>query len=118
MGHKSLGVDEGKRRIFKRHRGHINLGLSHDITEFAWDILRWYWNRIGSQCRPDADSPLLLVDCGGSNSATKYLFQHGLHGSDNTIGIDIRSTVQFHELLPEWNDTLSPQIGQQLIEQP
>lgn len=171
-----------------RNRGHINIGLSRDTTQFACDSLLWYWNRIGQQCYSDADSILLLVDCGGSNSATKYLFKHDLQAVANAIGIDIRvahypsycskynlierrffphitractgllfdtleraahlmrqattstglkttvnvirrlyetgraatqdmintirSTVQFHELLPKWNYTLTPQTGQ------
>lgn len=171
-----------------RHRGHINIGLSHDTTEFACDSLLWYWNRIGRPCYADADSILLLVDCGGSNSATKYLFKHDLQAVANAIGVEIRvahypsycskynlierrffphvaractgllfdtleraadlmrkattstglrttvnvirrayetgrqatremidairSTVKFHELLPKWNYTLTPQTGQ------
>ena len=42
-----------------RNRGHINLGLSHDTSEFACDSLRWYWNRIGQRCYPDATTILL-----------------------------------------------------------
>lgn len=53
-----------------RNTGHINIGLSHDTSRFATDSLRWYWNRIGKQCYPEASSILLLCDCGGSNSAS------------------------------------------------
>jgi len=171
-----------------RNRGHINIGLSHDTTEFACDSFKWYWNRIGQQCYPAADSILMLVDCGGSNSAAKYIFKHDLQSIVNAIGVDIRvahypsycskynlierrffphvsractgmlfdtleravelmrkaatatglkttvnvinrvyetgrnathaiketirETVQFHELLPKWNYTVKPQIGQ------
>lgn len=171
-----------------RNRGHINIGLSHDTTEFACDSFKWYWNRIGWQCYPDADSILLLVDGGGSNSATKYIFKHDLQAVVNAIGVElrvahypsycskynpierrffphvtractgmlfdtldravelmrkattstglkttvnvmrriyetgrnatdaiketIRRTVQFHDILPKWNYTLLPQIGQ------
>lgn len=73
-----------------RNRGHLNLGLSHDTTEFACDSFQWYWNRIGQRCYPEADSILLLVDCGGSNSATKYLFKHDLQQVVNRIGVEIR----------------------------
>jgi hypothetical protein len=73
-----------------RNRGHINIGLSHDTTQFACDSLRWYWNRIGRQCYPDADSILLLLDCGGSNSASKYIFKHDLQAVVNQIGVEIR----------------------------
>lgn len=73
-----------------RNRGHINIGLSHDTTQFACDSVKWYWNRIGQQSYPNAKSILLLVDCGGSNSASKYLFKHDLQAVVNAIGIEIR----------------------------
>ena len=73
-----------------RNRGHINIGLSRDTTQFACDSIQWYWNRIGQQCYRDADSILMLVDCGGSNSAAKYIFKHDLQSVVNAIGIEIR----------------------------
>jgi hypothetical protein len=73
-----------------RNRGHINIGLSHDTTLFACDSLQWYWNRIGKQCYPNATSLLLLCDCGGSNSANKYIFKHDLQTLSNRIGLEIR----------------------------
>jgi len=73
-----------------RNRGHINLGISHDTSEFAADSLRWYWNRIGKRCYPDATSILLLCDCGGSNSASRYLFKHYLQMLSESIGIEVR----------------------------
>ena len=30
-----------------RNRGHINIGLTRDTSQFACDSFRWYWNRIG-----------------------------------------------------------------------
>ena len=73
-----------------RNRGHINIGLSRDTTEFACDSLQWYWNRIGKQCYPDADSMLLLCDGGGSNSASKYIFKYDLQAVANRIGMSIQ----------------------------
>jgi len=73
-----------------RNRGHINLGLSRDTTQFACDSLKWYWNRIGQFSYPDADSILLLFDCGGSNSANKYIFKYDLQAVVDSIGIEIR----------------------------
>ena len=73
-----------------RQRGHINIGLSHDTSQFACDSFRWYWNRIGRQCYPDATSILWLCDCGGSNSAAQYLFKHDLQELVNDIGVEIR----------------------------
>lgn len=171
-----------------RNRGHINIGLSRDTTAFACDSFKWYWNRIGWQSYSDANSILLLVDGGGSNSARKYIFKHDLQAVVNAIGVEvrvahfpsycskynpierrffphisractgmlfdtlervvdlmrkaktstglrttvhvikkiyetgrnatetmkaaIRETVSFHDILPKWNYTITPQIGQ------
>lgn len=73
-----------------RNCGHVNIGLSHDTSQFACDSFRWYWNRIGQQCYPYATSILLLCDCGGSNSAAQYLFKEDLQSLVNDLGIEIR----------------------------
>ena len=73
-----------------RNRGHINIGLTRDTSQFACDSFRWYWNRIGKQCYPDATSILLLCDCGGSNSARQYLFKQDLQNLVNLLGLEIR----------------------------
>lgn len=74
-----------------RNRGHINIGLSHDTSQFACDSLGWYWNRIGQQCYPDATSLLLLFDCGGSNATNKYIFKHDLQTLSDSLGLEIRA---------------------------
>jgi len=71
-------------------RGHINIGLSHDTSQFACDSLAWYWNRIGKQRYPDATSILLTCDGGGSNSSRKSIFKHDLQQLANRIGIELR----------------------------
>ncbi len=73
-----------------RNRGHINIGLSRDTSEFACDSLSWYWSRIGRQCYPRASSILLLCDCGGSNAANTYIFKHDLQRLADKIGVEIR----------------------------
>jgi len=74
----------------KLNRGHINIGLSRDTTEFACDSFRWYWNRIGQQRYRDATSILLTCDGGGSNSSRKYIFKHDLERLSDSIGLPIR----------------------------
>ena len=71
-------------------RGHLNIGLSHDTSQFACDSFRWYWNRIGSRCYPNAASILWLCDAGGSNSATQHLFKQDLQNLVNDLGVEIR----------------------------
>ncbi len=72
------------------NRGHINIGLSHDTSLFACDSFRNYWNLIGQGEYPDAKSILWLCDCGGSNSASQYLFKQDLQQLVNDLGIEIR----------------------------
>ena len=72
------------------NRGHINIGLSHDTSLFACDSFRNYWNLIGQRQYPDATSMLWLCDCGGSNSASQYLFKQDLQHLVNELGIEIR----------------------------
>ncbi len=73
-----------------RNRGPINIGLSHDTSQFACDSFRWHWNRIGQQCYPDAASIPVLCDRGGSNSAAQYLFKQDLQHLGNDLGLEIR----------------------------
>jgi hypothetical protein len=73
-----------------RNRGHINLGISHDTSEFACDSFRWYWRRIGQRSYPQATSILWLCDCGGSNAAGQHLFKQDLQELVNDLGIEIR----------------------------
>ncbi len=70
--------------------GHLNLGLSHDTSQFACDSFRWFWNRIGKQRYPNATSILLACDGGGSNSSNKYIFKYDLQKLSEAIGIEIR----------------------------
>ena len=74
----------------RHNRGHINVGLSRDTSEFACDSLRWYWNRIGKRRYPDARSILILCDAGGSNAASKYIFRCDLQRLSESIGLPIR----------------------------
>jgi hypothetical protein len=73
-----------------RNRGHINIGLSHDTSQFACDSFRRYWNCIGRRYYSGATSMLWLCDCGGSNSASQYLFKQDLQELVNHLGIEIR----------------------------
>jgi len=73
-----------------RNRGHLNIGLSHDTSQFACASFRWYWHRIGQRCYPRATSILWLCDCGGSNAAAHHIFKQDLQALVDDIGIEIR----------------------------
>jgi hypothetical protein len=72
------------------NRGHINLGTSHETSEFACDSLERWWREEGRQRYPQATRLLLLCDGGGSNSARRYVFKEELQGLAARLGLEIR----------------------------
>jgi Rhodopirellula transposase DDE domain len=74
----------------KRNRGYVNLGTSHDTSEFACDSIFQWWNAEGRSSYPQAKELLLLCDGGGSNSASQFLFKDDLQKLTDRMGITIR----------------------------
>ena len=74
----------------KRNDGHVNLGTSHDTSEFACDSIERWWASRGRAFYPRATSILLLCDGGGSKSASQYLFKEDLQRLVDRLGIEIR----------------------------
>jgi len=70
--------------------GYIQIGTSHDTTEFACDSIRYWWKTYGKVRYPLASSILLLCDGGGSNSSLYYIFKEDLQALVNELGIEIR----------------------------
>jgi len=70
--------------------GYIQIGTSHDTSEFACDSFRHWWYSHGSQHYPNATSILVLCDGGGSNNARHYIFKQDLQALADEIGIEIR----------------------------
>ncbi len=72
-----------------RNVGHINLGLSHDTSEFACDSLGWWWQRSLRYQYPGAAYMLLLCDAGGSNDARHWIFKEDLQKLSDRLGLGI-----------------------------
>lgn len=70
--------------------GYIQLGTSHDTSEFACDSLRHWWYTYGQKRWPTATSILVLCDGGGSNSSRYYIFKQDLQALADEIGVEIR----------------------------
>jgi Rhodopirellula transposase DDE domain len=58
--------------------GYIQIGTSHDTSEFACDSIRYWWNSYGKSRYRLADSILLLCDGGGSKGSRYYIFKQDL----------------------------------------
>jgi hypothetical protein len=74
----------------KRNCGYVNLGTSHDTSEFAGDSIWQWWLDVGQFQYAKAKSLLLLCDGGGSNSASRYVFKEALQNLAYRIGFEIR----------------------------
>lgn len=70
--------------------GSIQIGTSHDTSQFACDAIRQWWKQYGSVQYQTAGSILLLCDGGGSNSSRQYLFKQDLQALVDELGIAIR----------------------------
>lgn len=70
--------------------GYVQVGISHDTSEFACDSFRHWWDYYGCKNYPNATSILVLCDGGGSNSSRHYLFKQDLQILADEIGIEIR----------------------------
>ena len=73
-----------------KNLGHINLGTSHETSEFACDSLARWWRTEGRKRYPHATRLLVLCDGGGSNSARRYVFKEELQGLAQRLGMEIR----------------------------
>ncbi len=70
--------------------GYIQLGTSHDTSEFACDSFRHWWYTYGQKLYSNATSILVQCDGGGSNSARYYIFKQDLQKLADEIGVEIR----------------------------
>ena len=82
--------------------GYIQLGTSHDTSEFACDSFRHWWYTYGKHHYPNATSILVLCDGGGSNSSRHYIFKQNLQALADEIGIEIR-IAHYPPYCSKWN---------------
>ena len=79
---------------------YIQLGTSHDTSEFACDSLRYWWSTYGHERYPQATSMLVLCDGGGSNSARYYIFKQDLQALADEIADALE--VSRRTVLRDW----------------
>lgn len=72
------------------NKAHVNLGTSHDTTEFACDSVARWWSLQGRHDHPHATQLLILCDGGGSNPSRSSLFQQDLQALANALNLNIR----------------------------
>lgn len=74
----------------QRNHGHLNVGTSHDTSQFACDSIAYWCEHFGRTFWPQATSLLALCDGGGSNAANRYIFKYALEKLADRTGLEIR----------------------------
>jgi hypothetical protein len=57
----------------------VNLGTSHDTSEFAIESIHRWWEMVGKNAFPEAAVLYINCDCGGSNGNRSRLWKYQLH---------------------------------------
>lgn len=85
-----------------RNEAYVNIGTSHDTSEFACDSIRNWWYHYGKWHYSDASSILILMDGGGSNSSRHYIFKQDLQTLADEMGVEIR-IAHYPPYASKWN---------------
>jgi transposase len=85
-----------------RNEGFVNLGVSHDTSEFAVaSILRW-WQTLGANTYPLAEKLYINCDGGGSNNVRRRLWKKQLQDLANITGLEVHVS-HFPPGTSKWN---------------
>ena len=79
FGVYDLAIDEGW----------VNVGIDADTAEFAVNSILGWWQQLGKQRYPDADSLTITADCGGANSNRVRLWKTELQRLADETGLEI-----------------------------
>ena len=86
-----------------RNEGMVNVGISHDTSEFAVaSIRRRWWFMFGKDCYPDASGLLICADGGGSNGSRNKGWKFFLQELSDQIGISI-TVCHYPPGTSKWN---------------
>ena len=72
-----------------RNNGFVNVGMSHDTSEFAVESIRKWWKHIGKNNYPYASALFICADGGGSNASRSRLWKYHLQKLANETKLQI-----------------------------
>ena len=88
--------------VLNNNTAFVNLGTSHDTSEFAAEsILRW-WETVGKNTFKGAKRILINCDCGGSNGNRSKLWKYHLQQFANRTDLEVIVT-HFPPGTSKWN---------------
>jgi hypothetical protein len=84
------------------NEGWISVGIDHDTSQFAAASILAWWQHLGQQRFPDAQTLTITADCGGSNSYRTRLWKTELQKLADATGLAI-CVCHFPPGTSKWN---------------
>jgi hypothetical protein len=85
-----------------RNHGFVNVGMTHETSEFAVESLRWWWRRIGRRHYPRASGWLVCADGGGSNGSRRRGWKYHLQALTDELGLPV-TVCHYPPGASKWN---------------
>ena len=84
------------------NEGWVSVGISADTYQFAVNSIRGWWQHLGSERYPKAETLTITADSGGSNSPRVRLWKTELQKLADETGLNIR-VLHFPAGTSKWN---------------
>ena len=98
---KGKAIPYGVYELF-RNNGFVNIGISHDTSEFAVESIKQWWKNIGKRNYGNSKELLICADSGGSNASRSKLWKFYLQKFANKTGLKI-TVCHFPPGTSKWN---------------
>jgi hypothetical protein len=82
--------------------GFVNVGTSHDTSEFAVESISRWWEAVGKHTFPDSGKIYITCDSGGSNGYRARMWKYQLQEFANRTGLEIEVS-HFPRGTSKWN---------------
>jgi hypothetical protein len=82
--------------------GFVNVGTSHDTSEFAVESISRWWETIGKHTFPDSGKIYINCDCGGSNDYRRRMWKYQLQQFSDRTKLEIEVS-HFPPGTSKWN---------------
>ena len=82
--------------------GFVNVGTSHDTSEFAVESISRWWETVGKHTYPETKTLYITCDCGGSNGNRVRMWKFQLKQFADRTGLEIHVS-HFPPGTSKWN---------------
>jgi transposase len=88
--------------ILNDNTGFVNVGVSHDTSEFAVESISRWWETVGKHTFPGQKTIYINCDCGGSNGYRRRMWKYHLQEFAERTGLVIEVS-HFPPGTSKWN---------------